>query len=320
MIAPPTFESPDAYTAIYRDPDFWRPYIDAALAQSGLQKSQTLEDPIEGTNVVFTVDGKNVIKIFTPFFNGDRQQGIERLTLETLAQYPELQTPKLLGSGELFPNEAWPWEFVITERVDDLPLNKQWQDLSVDQRTSAAQEAGRYMSQLHSIPVPEDLQSLIQKRIGQESFTVAWAKDVKARVLRHGVPAHLAEQAPEYVQRWLPKTGRECILHGDLSADHLLGSPYEDGWRLKAVIDYGDLKLGNPVYDLVPLHFDTFQADKQLLRACLQAYGEMPEFSPHVATSFSLIHEWDVMRHAFKIDPRFQGLKTIEELCELVWS
>ena len=47
----------------------------------------------------------------------------------------------------------------------------------------------------------------------------------------------------------------------------------EDFWIPLSVIDFGDAKVGDPLWDLVPLHISCFRADKRLLRKFCQTYA-----------------------------------------------
>ncbi|MEA2552857.1 MAG: hygromycin-B 7-O-kinase [Fimbriimonadaceae bacterium] len=278
---------------------------------------QTIEDPGEGTNVVFIVNDAYFVKLFTDLFNGDRQRGLERLALQILDG--QRWTPKVLGSGELYPGESWPWEYVVTEKLEGEPLDKTWESLDNAARLKVATSAGEYLRMLHGITIPDELRALVAKLIGPENFASIWARQVESRAMKHGVPEHLARQAGDYVARWLPKTGEDCILHGDLSGDHLIGQLGHEGWEIEAVIDYGDLKLGNPVYDLIPLHLETFEGDKFLLGALLEGYGVMPEFSAEAAMSFTLVHEWDVLRRLLESRKELADSVSIEQLANEIW-
>lgn len=305
-MAPPVLDTPEAYVAVYRDPAYWRPYIDLALTQSNLPTVQTLEDPGEGTNVVFTVNGTMFVKLFTRFFNGDRQQGIERLALETIASYKDLKSPKLLASGQLFPNEPWPWDYVVMERVTAPTLNQIWPTMGAEERHTAARQVGEYLNHLHQVSVRPGLQRALPPK--------EWIREVEQRTLRHGFTTHLAEQAPEFVQHWLPEP-QEVILHGDLNGEHIL---YANN-AIAAVIDYGDLKIGHPVYDLAALHWDLFNADRSLLQRLLKGYGPMPDFSPQTALAFCLIHEWNVLKRQLE-SSEVRSARSLEHLAMLLWS
>jgi hypothetical protein len=71
------------------------------------------------------------------------------------------------------------------------------------------------------------------------------------------------------------------LIHADLTGDHLLGqraeqkklTPSGAEWDTLAIIDWGDTRIGNILYELVALHLGLFQSDQRLLKLCLEAYG-----------------------------------------------
>ena len=45
-----------------------------------------------------------------------------------------------------------------------------------------------------------------------------------------------------------------ALLHADLSGDHIFSTA--DGWDIAGIIDFGDIRIGDPVYDLMYLYQD----------------------------------------------------------------
>jgi hygromycin-B 7''-O-kinase len=308
------------YEKVLLDVDYWCRYVDAAIRQIGLQPATKIKSPRQGSNVVFLVDDSYFVKIFTPVLNGRQQQGIEKLALEILDDYPEVLAPKLIGSGSLFPDRDWPWDFVVTRRLPGRTLDHLWDGLETSQREAVARDIGKYLRALHSIPVPGVLRDLISLRMGPEDFLVKWVCDVRARSLRFGIPKHLAEQAPAFVERWLPNPEQTAILHGDLTGEHMFGLVGQSRWTTTGFIDYGDLKLGNPLYDLVAIHFGIFLADTKLLGILFESYGDMPVYEANAMMALALVHEWDVLRELFQEDRVLASTTSLESVAEILWK
>jgi hypothetical protein len=120
------------------------------------------------------------------------------------------------------------------------------------------------------------------------------------------------------------------LIHADLTGDHLLGrmgasrpvhptteqSSRSTGavWETLAIIDWGDTRIGNVLYELVALHLDLFTADRWLLSICLERY-ELPDFYrqsfAHKALCMALLHQfplpaWVSASHA--------DIQTLDEL------
>jgi aminoglycoside 2''-phosphotransferase len=65
---------------------------------------------------------------------------------------------------------------------------------------------------------------------------------------------HVERTVQEYLQSDDPSSFQPCLLHGDLSPDHLL---YDDqAAAITGVIDFGDMAIGDPAWDLVFIYED----------------------------------------------------------------
>lgn len=79
---------------------------------------------------------------------------------------------------------------------------------------------------------------------------------------RRQVAPHLSEGVWDYYERLLDEYTRDpslhtyqpALLHGDLSPDHFLGDPEQA--TLTGVIDFGDVCIGDPAWDLIYIYED----------------------------------------------------------------
>lgn len=96
-------------------------------------------------------------------------------------------------------------------------------------------------------------------------------------------------------------------------AEHSHSNPLNPG-----LIDFSDVCVGDPRYDLLALHFGTFHANKGLLRACLEAYG-WPHLSaewPREMLALSLLHDFNMFDALVGLD-RFRSL---DDLADAIWN
>jgi hygromycin-B 7''-O-kinase len=105
-------------------------------------------------------------------------------------------------------------------------------------------------------------------------------------------------------------------VHGDLHAGHVFLDPANG--RLVGIIDFTDVDAGDRRYDLVALHFGTFQTDKALLAACLDAYGwrDRPATWANDMLAFTLLHDFNMFRRGMPLE-RFA---TLDELADAIWN
>jgi aminoglycoside phosphotransferase (APT) family kinase protein len=87
------------------------------------------------------------------------------------------------------------------------------------------------------------------------------------------------------------------LIHADLTGDHLLGTVENDRWHTSALIDFGDARTGDLLYELSALHMDMFRGDRRLLSAFLDSYG-LPVAAraglPRRALATALLHQFDL--------------------------
>ena len=88
------------------------------------------------------------------------------------------------------------------------------------------------------------------------------------------------------------------VLHGDLEASHI----FWDGERVTGLIDFGDAKLGDPLYDFVSLRLG--MTDKQdELASFSRGYGQA-SFSLKDGRArllqYAILHEWTTISEISK--------------------
>src|SRR5262249_25880989 len=80
-----------------------------------------------------------------------------------------------------------------------------------------------------------------------------------------------------------------ALLHGDAGPSNLLVREAEDGWHVSGLVDFGQTRIGDPVYDLVAPGIGMLGGRRDLVPALLGAYGSA---SAAVLTRYAFLHEW----------------------------
>jgi hygromycin-B 7''-O-kinase len=315
------------------DLTLWEPYVRQVCAQNGFGCSH-INPGVPGSFPTFIVeinDGQGahpgraiVVKFFGPLLNGADAFRIERDLGEWLEQHTlSIPSPRILVEGQLDPE----WKYLIFEYVPGVSIGQVRDQLSRDDWTSIAHQMGEYMHCLHSLSIelahqppwliqPSSdryINFLEQQQLNCPFNHQSW-KDL---------PDHLLGQIEGFIlplNALIDYAEPAYLIHADLTADHLLGRMVNNHWHTLAIIDWGDAMLGNILYELVAVHLDIFQSDKDLLRICLDAY-DLPEFYrqdfPRKALSMVLLHQ-------FPMPPRvyapFLDLCSLDELAECLFG
>jgi hygromycin-B 7''-O-kinase len=320
-LEPPRLDSNAEYARRLRDHRFWVPLARAALDQVGLaQPARVWPAPNLGTYPVVFGDTGVVVKLFGDRYFGPESYASERNAYRLLRD-ANLPIPRLLGEGELFPaTDGWPWPFIVLSQVPGQPY-AECEQLDHRVRERIAEDIGHFLRALHAVP----LDSVGQLAPNWEAFTALLERRRREAAQDHRgwavLPAHLVNQ----IEDWLPAPGelvernrRPRLVHGDLHTQHLFVGP--EAGRLVAVIDFTDAIAGDARYDFVALHLETFRGDKQLLRACLQAYGPTPgAFVSRDMLALALLHEFNMFED-LGADAHLERFATLDELASALWD
>jgi hygromycin-B 7''-O-kinase len=313
----PIIPNQQGYSQMFTDLIVWRPLIEAVCSRHDLP-CHTITSSVPGTHVVFLVDGRFAIKLFSSFFDGVRSYQFEHDVYKLLAHYPTIQAPSLVAHGELFSDsDGWPYPYVVTQVIPGTPLtdlpDDQWQKHSA----TIAAYLGRWMRKLHSLP----LDGLVSIDSNWNNFT-AFVAAQKQQYMKSGfqpprVFDHLKSSCAPLLEDLIDQSAPPCLLHADITRDHVLGKVENESWWPTGIIDFGDGRIGDPIYDFIALHLDVFRGDKRLLKIALDAYGDIPPDFARRATALTLLHEFDVLSGmAFDL----QSIPDFEALSAHLWD
>jgi hygromycin-B 7''-O-kinase len=323
----PVFESVRAYGSRFTDAGFWRPYVEEVCRRHGLVPCEGIRSGLPGTHPVFQVGDRWVVKFFCDLFAGAESFAIEREIYTLLVQLPGFPAPWLVAAGDLFPpGEGWHWPYLVSTLLPGTSLGEVYDQVSSMDQEAIARTLGHCLKELHQVRLKG---SGILRPVWI-SFTDWLHRQRAACVENHrrwqSMPARLIEQLDAYlppVDALLDRSVRPLLLHCDMNADHLLGEFRDGRWIPVGIIDFGDAKVGDFLYELVALHLGLFRCDKRLLRIFLRAYGcdtVLPPDFPTRAMSFTLLHEFNVLREAFELFPALGQVPTLADLADRLWN
>jgi hygromycin-B 7''-O-kinase len=255
--------------------------------------------------------GDAVVKIYTPYFHGRESLGMEVAVLQNLALDPSIPVPKVRASGDLLVGSSdWNWPYVVLSRVPGRVLAEDWPTLDTLTRARVLREVGAIVSKIHRV-APSAL-------VG-ETFRKVWARGFASFLERQLDGLRLAREldavaiADEARSMAISPTGPAwpVLLHGDLSPDHVL----VEGGHVVGLLDFGDAKLGDPLYDFVGIRLN-FTDNQQELASFSQGYGtaSFPLQDGRLRLlQYALLHEWTTPTDIARWCAR-SGARTLVEL------
>jgi len=88
----------------------------------------------------------------------------------------------------------------------------------------------------------------------------------------------MIEQIVKYLPRspmqlFMPCINEPLFLHADMTDENLLGQLQNGIWEPIGLLDFGDSRVGDLIYELIPIHIDIFKCDKNLTMELMKSYG-----------------------------------------------
>jgi hygromycin-B 7''-O-kinase len=317
----PYFIHREAYAAQFTDPHYWQPYVAAICERHGFA-CRTIRAGLPGTNAVFLVDNQYAVKLYPDLFDGARSYPAERECYAMIAAAGDIPAPTLLASGELFDAQGgWPWPYLVTQVLPGSSLTEQ-ADLIIENRRALADWLGALLRRIHGLSLTKN-QILRPEWHGFQEFIAQQRASVTQRHSQWAcLPSHLIAQLETYLpsaNELIDATMPPCLIHADLNADHVLGAWDHGSWQPGGIIDFGDARVGDPVYELVALHLGLFAANKKLLAACLASYKHTAILRdlPQRAMAYTLLHEFNVLDG---LEHTIATCATLEAAAEVLWG
>ena len=318
----PVVEDWRNWATIFTDVDLWRPVIehvwrrdDQLQGASGVAFPTRIDAGYPGTCAVFIVDKTAVIKFFPPMVAGDfdREVAVYRLIQ---GRVPNI--PSLLSNGWHQDYIAWP--YLAVSFLPGVAWRDVYQRLPPDQSPALMAQLGRTVRALHEIPLPHS---------GTWPAVGAWETLVSSRISQAGAELRRSTVLPDLViaqielelsrMHWYGE--KICLLHSDLTEDHLLVAGSDGHWSITGLIDWADAEVGPPMYDWVALWFSICHREPALFRAFLQGYGAAEEVYVSQLASMTFLHRYGANIIADTLAPEEQrAMASLKELNHILFS
>ncbi|OWM79976.1 hypothetical protein CDL15_Pgr006280 [Punica granatum] len=125
----------------------------------------------------------------------------------------------------------------------------------------------------------------------------------------------------------------EVVGNGSLNGHK---NEVEEGisWRPSHILDFSDLTVGDPLYDVIPIYLDVFRGDTSLLKQLLQSYklplsrwtsqreseGIKTRRLSYRAMCYCILHDENILGAIFTIWKELRKAESWEEVERVVWG
>ena len=314
----PPVETWEQWSSIFSDLALWTPVVSKICSGEGITYSR-ITPGYPGTNAVFLLDRKYVIKIYNPIW---KEFGVEQELHVTLAREGKVPVPRMVSSGRFA--DRIKWEYLITEFVEGKPIRELRDVLSQRDLIDIAASLGEIVKALHAT----DLTGLKNLREHHETGSqMAHRRKIEVVAqLREKclLPDDVLDDLESFLEAASLELGDQqtVLVHGDLTEDHLLLKQHDGRWAITGLLDFGDAHACPREYEWPALWLDLFRRDPDALGAFFDSYDrtvlEDVDF-PRRAFVWTIFHDFGtemvedaLMRHGGKV-------RSVRELREVLW-
>ena len=266
-----------------------------------------------GENIVFLIDDKLVLKIYTPLKNGFHR---ERAGLEFAESRTTLPIPQIIEEGEI---EGF-YYMIMTQFTGASLTRKEWLKLEKREQIVIVAQLASGLKELHSYdPSSFDFDWREFLRIQVESATD------KQRT--EGGNPEWIESMPAYFEKYLPLIPdkvADSFQHGDVHFGNLRFETENSALRICGLFDFADSIVGFHEYEFVAVGVLMIQGQGELQREFFRAYGykdaDIDITLRHRMMMLTMLYEYSSLRrYAERVGVNPMGY-SLEELERAIWS
>lgn len=249
---PTWFQSLEHFKSRAGDVSLWQGAIHLTLNTAGLSPPDT--EPVPGHNATYPtfICGDVVVKFFGYLDSWQQSHAFEQAALELVSTDREILAPELLAHGYLNDEPESGWAYIVTGRVPGQAIWRLDPDPALQERIAV--ELGQQIRRIHPL-----------RSAGVARYADWSHVDVTAGVRGSSLPAHLVDQAADYVREL--GASDPAFINADIVANHV----YIAGGRLSGIIDWGDALIADRHIELIQIYRDLFNCDRRLFRTFLEA-------------------------------------------------
>jgi hygromycin-B 7''-O-kinase len=183
-----------------------------------------------------------------------------------------VRAPRILAAGQA--DGARP--YLIVDQMPGVTAEHTWDGIRRDEQLGIARELGEMVAALHAMDpgVLGDTTQLPGSR--RETAPMNVAKNCEQIEATPGLPAAVIDEFTELIRgegaAILAET--TCVVHCELTDNHVYVRQEEGRWRLSGLIDFADAMVSAPEFDVAWLWPWTFSRDHEAMCVCLDALYE----------------------------------------------
>jgi hygromycin-B 7''-O-kinase len=299
------------FARTFNDP-IWVAIADSILHRHGVEFS-SLRRAERGENIVFFIDDRLILKIYTPLKNGYAR---ELAALQFASGRTSLPMPQIVEEGSL---EGFNY-LVTTQIAGQSIVHSDWLRLEKRSQLALLRQLATGLRELHTAQ--------------SDGFDFGWRQFLQVQTasavdkqIREGGNTEWVASMPRYLERYLPlipATAARAFMHGDVHFGNLHVSLDPEGPTINGLFDLADSLKGFHEYEFVAIGVLMIQGQGDLQREFFRAYGyedrEIDENLRNRLFTLTMLYEHSSLRRYAErlgVDPLDY---TLEQLGRAIWN
>ncbi len=222
--------------------------IEAAIASAKGAPATDLTYLGEGMDsVAYLVDGDTVFR-FPKAAEIAASSLVERDILPIIANAVDIAVPQPRYFGRIQPSNLPFFGYPLLQGTFLSEFDAA--SFTAQENEALAQSHANFVRQMHAIPVATARAANVPELIFPRVYEQDWekAQQLLFPLISAELRTFLTNTFEAYFTLAAQDSYTPTLLHGDIASDHILVDPATK--RMIGIIDFGDIHIGDPVYDL----------------------------------------------------------------------
>ncbi len=303
---------------IFTDTKLWTPVVKEICKNHNIIFDD-IRAGFPGTNAVFILDNIYVVKIYAPRCHEDYTHELE--IHSALQKNTDIPVPKIFFNGVFKDRVLWP--YIIMEYKNGYPIREVRHKISRENLIEIYSNLGKIVRRIHT--------TSYRCLPNTKTYLSNWEKFINNRkkecIIEYAEKEILTNDVINEINSYIKKNDvlslKEdmVLLNGDLTEDHLLLEELSGKWKISALIDLADSRIGVKEYDWIPLWFGLLDMDMEGLRVFMSSYDKdivIDEYFRSKVMTYTFLHQFGTLiikEILEKIgNPSIDSIKVLKEL------
>ncbi|KAJ5077904.1 aminoglycoside phosphotransferase-related-related [Anaeramoeba ignava] len=324
----PKIENWEKWGTLFTNKDIWKDIIISICEKHGI-KFKEMEAGFPGTNAVFVLDKKYVIKIFAPECSEDFRKEMNCLNLFSSCENMKFYQPKILFYGNY--QDRREWIYLIISFIEGEAIRDERDKIKKENMVEIVEHLAALVKEMHQMDYCQnEYWEKLKGKLNWQNYFEKKKKETleslrEAKLVNDKAISEMEEKFKKIFD--LDQEVDFVLVNGDLTEDHLLikkSVQEPTSYRVSGLIDYGDAMIAPCEYEFVALWGSLLDFDPFLFHKFIIKYNKEINFDTSFRDKmmcFTLIHEFSfLIIKDFLTKKRIEKISSWDQIRDIFWK